>query len=81
MQRRTVREMEPADTHYLEGEGESETNRSLSSVLRGYRRFRVSFPTPRAEDGAAGVLSVCAIHPVSGRVLDNFLDYRYMNYK
>jgi hypothetical protein len=68
-----VREMEPADTRHVEGEGESEVERSLSSVLRGYRRFRVSFPTPRAEDGAAGALSVCVIHPVSGRVLDDFL--------
>jgi hypothetical protein len=66
-----VREMEPADTRYVEGT--SEADRSLSSVLRGYRRFRVSFPTPRAEDGAAGVLLVYVIHPVSGRVLDDFL--------
>ena len=68
-----VREMEPADTRYLEGEGESKSDRSLSSVLRGYRRYRVSFPTPRAEDGATGTLSVCVIHPVSGQVLDDFL--------
>jgi hypothetical protein len=68
-----VHEMEPAGARYVEGEGTSEADRSLSSVLRGYRRFRVSFPTPRAEDGAAGVLSVCVIHPVSGRVLDDFL--------
>jgi hypothetical protein len=66
-----VREMEPADTRYVEGT--SEADRSLSSVLRGYRRFRVSFPTPRTEDGAAAVLSVYVIHPVSGRVLDDFL--------
>ena len=68
-----VREMEPADARYVEGEGESEADRSLSSVLRGYRRFRMSFPTPRADDGAAEALSVCVIHPVSGRVLDDFL--------
>jgi hypothetical protein len=68
-----VREMQPADARYVQGEGESEADRSLSSVLRGYRRFRVSFPTPRAEDGAPGALSVCVIHPVSGRVLDDFL--------
>jgi hypothetical protein len=65
--------MEPADAGYVEGEGEPEADRSLSSVLRGYRRFRVSFPTPRADDGAAEALSVCMIHPVSGRVLDDFL--------
>ena len=40
--------MEPADARYVEGEGKPEADRSLSSVLRGYRRFRVSFPTPRA---------------------------------
>src|SRR3712207_4790879 len=68
-----VREMEPADARYVEGEGKSEADRSLSSVLRGYRRFRVSFPTPRASDGAAEALSVCVIHPVTGRVLDDFL--------
>ena len=68
-----VREMQPADARYIEGEGESEADRSLSSVLRGYRRFRVSFPTPRAEGGAAGMVSVCVIHPLSGRVLDDFL--------
>ena len=68
-----VREMKPENARYVEGEGTSEADRSLSSVLRGYRRFRVSFPTPRAEDGAAGVLSVCVIHPVSGRVLEDFL--------
>ena len=33
----------------------------------------MSFPTPRAVDGAARVLSVCVIHPVSGQVLDDFL--------
>jgi len=49
-----VREMESADARYGGGEGTLEADRSLSSVLRGYRRFRVSFPTPRAEDGAAG---------------------------
>ena len=65
--------MEPADVRYVEDKGMSEADRSLSSVLRGYRRFRVSFPTPQAEDGAAGVLSVCVIHPVSGQVLDDFL--------
>jgi hypothetical protein len=68
-----VHEMEPADVRYIEGEGESKVDRSLSSVLRGYRRFRVSFPTPRAEDGGSGVLSVCVIHPLSGQVLDDFL--------
>jgi Exonuclease VII, large subunit len=68
-----VREMQPVDARYVEGEGEAEADRSLSSVLRGYRRFRVSFPTPRAEDGAPGALAVCVIHPVSGRVLDDFL--------
>ena len=68
-----VHEMEPADVRYVEDKGMSEADRSLSSVLRGYRRFRVSFPTRQAEDGAAGVLSVCVIHPVSGRVLDDFL--------
>ena len=68
-----VHEIRPADARYVEGEGTLEADRSLSSVLRGYRRFRVSFPTLRAEDGAAGVLSVCVIHPVSGRVLDDFL--------
>jgi hypothetical protein len=68
-----VHEVEPADARCIEGEGTSEADRSLSSVLRGYRRFRVSFPTPRAEDGAAGVLSVGVIHPVSGQVLDDFL--------
>ena len=61
-----VSEMELAAARYVEGEDTSEADRSLSSVLRGYRRFRVSFPTPRAEDGGAGVLSVCVIHPVSG---------------
>jgi hypothetical protein len=66
-------EMEPADARYAQGEGASDADRSLSSVLREYRRFRVSFPTPRVEDGASGALSVCVIHPVSGRVLDNFL--------
>jgi hypothetical protein len=66
-------EIEPADARCVEGEGEPEADRSLSSVLRGYRRFRVSFPTPRADDGAAEALSVCVIHPVSGRVLDDFL--------
>jgi hypothetical protein len=68
-----VHEIKPVDARYVEGEGTSETDRSLSSVLRGYRRFRVSFPTPWAKDGAGGVLSVCVIHPVSGRVLDDFL--------
>ena len=68
-----VREMETANARYIEGEGTSEADRSLSSVLRGYRRFRVAFPTPRAKHGAAGVLSVCVIHPVSGQVLDDFL--------
>jgi hypothetical protein len=68
-----LREMEPADARYVEGEGEPEADRSLSSVLRGYRRFLVSFPTPRAGDGAAEALSVCVIHPVSGQVLDDFL--------
>lgn len=68
-----VSEMEPATARYVEGEDTSEGDRSLSSLLRGYRRFRVSFPTPRAEDGAAKVLSVCVIHPVSGRVLNDFL--------
>ena len=68
-----VREMEPANARYIEGEGTSEADRSLSSVLRGYRRFRVAFPTPRAKHGAAGVLSVCVIHPISGQVLDDFL--------
>lgn len=68
-----VHEVEPANARYVEGEGTSEADRSLSSVLRGYRRFRVSFPTPRARDGAPAVLSVCVIHPVSGRVLDDFL--------
>jgi hypothetical protein len=68
-----VREMEPANARYIEGEGTSEAERSLSSVLRGYRRFRVVFPTPRAKHGAAGVLSVCVIHPISGQVLDDFL--------
>ena len=71
--RLNVREMESADARYVGGEGTLEADRSLSSVLRGYRRYRVSFPTPQAEDGAAGVLSVCVIHPVSGRVLDDFL--------
>ena len=68
-----VREMEPANARYIEGEGTSEADRSLSSVLRRYRRFRVAFPTPRAKHGAAGVLSVCVIHPISGQVLDDFL--------
>ncbi len=68
-----VREIEPAEARYIEGEGMLEAERSLSSVLRGYRRFRVSFPTPRAESGEAGVLTLCVIHPVSGRVLDDFL--------
>jgi len=69
-----VSEMElAAAARHVEGEATSEAERSLSSVLRGYRRFRVSFPTPQAEAGAAGVLSVCVIHPVSGRVLNDFL--------
>jgi hypothetical protein len=68
-----MREMESADARYVGSEGTLEADRSLSSVLMGYRRYRVSFPTPQAEDGAAGVLSVCVIHPVSRRVLDDFL--------
>jgi hypothetical protein len=59
-----VHEMMPADARYVKGEGTSEADKSLSSLLRGYRRLRVSlWVCPRPEPG------VFRITPVSGKCL------------